>query len=115
MDEEQNTNKKMHTMSDDHLMHTHEHDGKSHEGHDPIHHEGHDHAVEEGERHAHSGGDHAGHGGSHHDHHAHMVMDFRKRFWISLVLTIPILLISPMIQGFLGLEEVLRFQGDLMV
>ncbi len=115
MDEEKKTNKNTHTMSDDLLMHTHEHDGKSHAGHDPMHHEGHDHAVEEGERHVHSGGGHAGHGGSQHDHHAHMVMDFRKRFWISLVLTIPILLLSPMIQGFLGLEEVLRFQGDLMV
>jgi Cu2+-exporting ATPase len=48
----------------------------------------------------------------HHDHHAYMVADFRKRFWISLVLTVPILLLSPMIQVFLGLGESLRFQGD---
>jgi Cu2+-exporting ATPase len=48
----------------------------------------------------------------HHDHHAYLVADFRKRFWISLVLTVPILLLSPMIQVFLGLGESLRFQGD---
>ena len=48
----------------------------------------------------------------HHDHHAHMVADFRKRFWISLALTIPILILSPMIQEFVGLGERLRFAGD---
>lgn len=50
---------------------------------------------------------------AHHDHHAHMVADFRRRFWISLVITIPILLLSPMIQGFLGLREALSFPGEL--
>jgi cation transport ATPase len=34
----------------------------------------------------------------HHDHHAHMAADFRKRFWISLVLTLPILGLSPVLQ-----------------
>jgi len=38
----------------------------------------------------------------HHDHHAQMVKDFRLRFWISLVLTLPILALSPMIQNFFG-------------
>lgn len=54
---------------------------------------------------AHTGHARQGRGG--HDgqqgHHAHMVRDFRKRFWISLVLTIPILVLSPLIQSFLGL------------
>lgn len=54
-----------------------------------------------------------GHTHAHHDHHAHMVADFRRRFWISLVITIPILLLSPMIQGFLGLREALSFPGQL--
>ncbi|GIV58672.1 MAG: heavy metal translocating P-type ATPase [Rhodothermaceae bacterium] len=44
-----------------------------------------------------------------------MVEDFRKRFWISLLLTLPILALSPMIQGFLGIEEALRFPGDRYV
>ena len=30
-------------------------------------------------------------------HHAHMAGDFRKRFWISLVLTLPILVLSSML------------------
>lgn len=33
-----------------------------------------------------------------HDHHKMMVMDFKKRFIISTILTIPILLLSSMIQ-----------------
>ncbi|HEX9971018.1 MAG TPA: heavy metal translocating P-type ATPase [bacterium] len=41
-----------------------------------------------------------------------MVQDFRKRFWISIVLTVPILLLSPMIQQFLGISAALRFLGD---
>ncbi len=57
----------------------------------------------------------AGGGHSHHDHHAHMVADFRKRFWISLILTIPILLLSPMIQRFLGLGTVMQFPGYAFV
>jgi len=46
----------------------------------------------------------------HQGHHAHMVADFRKRFWISLIITIPVLLLSPLIQSFLGLEA-LQFTG----
>ncbi|MFO7890350.1 MAG: hypothetical protein R6V04_08420 [bacterium] len=41
-------------------------------------------------------------------HHARMVRDFKHRFWISLVLTVPILILSPLIQGLLGLSEMLR-------
>ncbi|MFB6351922.1 MAG: heavy metal translocating P-type ATPase, partial [Bradymonadaceae bacterium] len=48
----------------------------------------------------------------HGDHHEHMVADFRRRFWISLILTIPVLILAPMIQEFLGLRETLRFAGD---
>jgi Cu2+-exporting ATPase len=53
-------------------------------------------------------GNHAGHGG--HDHEA-MIADFRRRFWVSLVLTVPVLLLSPLIQELLGLEEALAFPG----
>ncbi|MEA3641680.1 MAG: copper-translocating P-type ATPase [Lamprobacter sp.] len=48
---------------------------------------------------------------AHHDHGA-MIADFRRRFWISVLLTVPILLLSPLIQSFLGLTEVLAFAGD---
>ncbi len=63
-------------------------------------------------------GEHKGHGehGAHkgHDHRAHhaqMVADFRRRFWVSLGLTVPILLLSPLIQRFLGLPKALAFPG----
>jgi P-type Cu2+ transporter len=49
------------------------------------------------------------------DHHAHMAADFRKRFWISLALTLPILLLSPMLQTLVGLREAIRFSGDIYV
>jgi len=47
-----------------------------------------------------------------HDGHMAMVADFRRRFWVSLVLTVPILVLSPSIRGFIGLEEQFRFSGD---
>jgi Cu2+-exporting ATPase len=53
---------------------------------------------------------HAGHG----DHGA-MVADFRRRFWLCLALTPPVLLLSPMIQHGLGLGDALRFRGDGLV
>lgn len=50
---------------------------------------------------------------NHISHHEHMVKDFKKRFWVSLFLTIPVLFLSPMIQKFFGIR--LRFSGDLWV
>mgnify|MGYP003640548357 FL=1 len=52
------------------------------------------------------------HGG--HDHEG-MIADYRRRFWVVLVATIPILALAPMIQGWLGLEDALRFPGDRYV
>ncbi|MDQ1901988.1 MULTISPECIES: heavy metal translocating P-type ATPase [unclassified Paracoccus (in: a-proteobacteria)] len=56
--------------------------------------------------------EHAGHGG--HDHGA-MVANYRRRFWLVLALTPPILLLSPMIQHWLGIAETLAFPGDRYV
>jgi Cu2+-exporting ATPase len=53
------------------------------------------------------------HNGS--DHHAHMAADFWKRFWISLVLTIPILILSPFLQTLVGLRDAIRFPGDIYI
>jgi len=39
-----------------------------------------------------------------HDHHQMMIADFRRRFYVVLALTVPIILLSPMIQGFLGVH-----------
>ena len=51
----------------------------------------------------------------HTSHHAHMAADFKKRFWISLALTLPILVLSPMLQTLVGLREAIRFPGDVYV
>jgi Cu2+-exporting ATPase len=37
-------------------------------------------------------------------HHRMMIKDFRRRFFISLIVTIPILILSPTIQGWLGVS-----------
>jgi Cu2+-exporting ATPase len=42
----------------------------------------------------------------------HSVADFRKRFWVSLVFTVPILILSPSIQEFIGLRRAISFPGD---
>jgi len=39
-----------------------------------------------------------------HRYHVHQVEEFKRRFWVSLILTFPILLLSEMIQTWLGLE-----------
>ena len=39
-----------------------------------------------------------------HNHHAMMIADFKKRFYVVLILTIPIMMLSMMIQQFLGVD-----------
>jgi Cu2+-exporting ATPase len=83
-------------------MHAHHDQGEEEPG---SAHEGMDHGAHEGGM-EHEGMDHAAHGGdgdhgAHVDHTGHEQM-FRRRFWISLVLSIPVLLFSPAVQGFLG-------------
>ena len=70
-----------------------------------------DHSKMDHSKMDHGSGDHSGHNPGHgqmgHDHHKMMIADFRKRFWVTLVLTIPILFFSPMIQEFFGYEFLL--------
>ena len=66
------------------------------------------HAPQEDEK-DHGHHEHEDHG----DHHAHMIDDFKKRFWISLVISLPIVVLAPMIQELLGYE--LRFEYDRYV
>jgi len=47
--------------------------------------------------------------------HAEVMADFRRRFWVSLALTVPVLALAPLIQGALGLREALAFPGDAFV
>ncbi|GGA66904.1 hypothetical protein GCM10007176_09230 [Salinicoccus roseus] len=42
-----------------------------------------------------------------------MVTEFRNKFFIILIVTVPIMLLSPMIQEFMGVEW--RFTGDLYI
>ena len=49
------------------------------------------------------GDKHSGQGGGH-AHHAGMIEDFKKRFYVVLVLTIPIMALSPMIQQWLNVH-----------
>jgi Cu2+-exporting ATPase len=62
---------------------------------------------EEGTAHAHM--EHEHHKAEGHDHHAMMEQDFRRRFWVVLALTIPVLLLSPTIQQWFGFS--LTFPG----
>lgn len=58
-----------------------------------------------GEKDGHHHDDKGGHGGhDHSDHHKHMAEDFKKRFWIALILTIPVLVLSDTIQRWFGFE-----------
>ncbi len=62
-----------------------------------------------GQGHSGSHGDH----GAHADHTGHETM-FRNRFWVSLALTIPVLLFSPMIQEWVGFS-ISEFKGDELI
>lgn len=85
------------------------HNKKTHGNH--HNHDKHNHDKDHGHDHE----DHKDHG--HHDHTGHhkmMIKDFRKRFWISLIITLPILVLSPLVQqvlnysiGFTGVSWVL--------
>lgn len=69
----------------------------------------HNHAEHEENHHNHEES-HESHNHSGHNHHAHMVTDFRNKFFIILIFTIPIVLLSPMIQNFIGVDW--QFTGD---
>lgn len=51
----------------------------------------------------------------HGKHHAMMILDFKKRFWISLVITVPILILSPMIQDFLQFHMALPYNAYILL
>ena len=74
------------------------------------HHEHHEHAHD---HHDHDHHNHSGHGGGHAGHHEHMIKDFKKRFWISLVLALPITYLSPMIQTIFNYE--VTFTGNMVL
>jgi Cu2+-exporting ATPase len=89
-----------------HGNHSHNKSSNNHHGHSCHNHDD----NHKNENHSH---EHDDHGGGHHDHHAHMVDDFKKRFYISLAVTVPILILSPMIQEFFNFE--VTFSGDMLI
>lgn len=60
-----------------------------------------------------SSGDNPPMGHTGHDHHAMMIDDFKKRFYIVLILTVPIMLLSEMIQHWLNIH--ISFPGNQYV
>jgi len=99
-----------HNAHDDHQnagKHPHQHDHQENNDHDGHGH----HEYSGGDEHGHGGhGGHAGH--DHTSHHEMMIRDFRKRFFVSVIITIPILLLSPMLQDLLGFEFALFPEYD---
>ena len=94
----------------DHAGHgAHEHAGhEGHEGHQHAGHAGHsDHQAHadhhDHSAHAHSSGGHTDHDHGAHDHSAH-VGQYRRLFWINLLLGIPVVACSPMFAMLLGYE-----------
>src|SRR6476659_7255751 len=76
------------------------------------HHEHHVHEQHSG--HSHPPAKEVGHDHSMHNKHAgHHTSDFLKRFWICLIVTIPVLLLSHMIQQWFGFE--IMFAADKYV
>ncbi|HZH69714.1 MAG TPA: copper-translocating P-type ATPase [Flavobacteriaceae bacterium] len=69
------------------------------------HHIHHDHSQHS----SHTNDEHVGH----HNHHGHHVGDYWKRFLVSTIVTVPVLLLSPMIQQWAEFE--ISFAGDKYV
>ena len=90
-------------------MGKHHDEKKKHDEHEHHNHQDHQHVHNHADHGSH-GHDHGSHGGHGHHDHGDMVEDFKKRFFISLIVTIPILALSPMIQQFLGVDW--RFAND---
>lgn len=87
--------------------HNHQHDKNPKQPEDHQHHQA---ATKTNDKNSSNGNDDH----SAHDKHAgHQTHDFLKRFWICLILTIPVLLLSHMVQDWLNFS--IRFQGDKYV
>lgn len=47
-------------------------------------------------------------------HHVHSIEEFKRRFWVSLALTIPVLLLSEMIQTWFGFRITIPYQKEVV-
>lgn len=96
-------------MENEHQHNNHNASNMEHKNHSKMDHSKHnDQSLPE--KMNHKKDEHSGHSRSEHE--GHTIEGFKKRFWISIIITIPILILSPMIQHFIGLKEALRFNGD---
>jgi len=97
-------------MENEHQHNNHNASNMEHKNHSKMDHSKHnDQSLPE--KMNHKKDEHSGHSRSEHE--GHSIEGFKKRFWISIIITIPILILSPMIQHFIGLKEALRFNGDI--
>jgi Cu2+-exporting ATPase len=92
------------------MEHEHKHHHENHSEHQHLAKQSqrtaevmHDHST-------HNKGSEASHDHLHDKHSGHHTQDFLKRFWICLILTIPVLLLSEIIQHWMGLY--IAFSGD---
>lgn len=93
-----------------HEEHKHiEKDGKEDSGNHMDRHHEHGKHLKHNMKHGYQGGH------NHHEHHAHMVQDFKRRFRVSLVITVPVLLLLPLIQNLLNIQDIVGFRGDSYV
>ncbi len=79
-----------------------------------------DHAEHDrhGDHHQGQSENHQGAHGSHEDHgshHEHMVQDFKRRFFVSLILTVPLAVMSPMLRSLVGFDDAVFFPGHMLV
>ena len=97
-------------MENEHQHNNHNTHNMGHENHSKIVHSKHSDQSSP-EKMNHKKDEHSDHNRSEHE--GHTIEGFKKRFWISIIVTIPILILSPMIQHFLGLKDAMRFNGDI--
>jgi Cu2+-exporting ATPase len=79
------------------MEHNHNHEQMSHSMHNMA---GMEHSKDTGHNHQDGYNKHAG----------HSLENFKRKFYISIILTLPILFLSPFIQGLLGIS--IKFTGD---
>ena len=92
-----------------HAEHNHAEHNHAEHNHAEHNHAEHNHAEHNHAEHNHAEHNHKEHNHSGHDH-SSMISEYKKRFFVSLMLTVPILLLSPMIQNFFGFS--ISFIGD---
>jgi Cu2+-exporting ATPase len=92
----------------------HDKDAPHHQAHSQhqSHHANQGHASHEGMKEHES---HSGHSQGGHAHHAGMIDDFKRRFYVVLVLTIPIMALSPMIQHWLNFDWTFAGSGYVLL